>query len=102
MANKNGYSPRKLGTLLDIAHIVIGLVVIAMAFFAFVNPDRYRFLFPVIFFFAAGLNLLTGWFLLKMYPRLRKKRISGVIYIVVGVLILALCVISAISIWGSF
>lgn len=101
MANRNGYSPRKLGTLLDLAHIAIGLLVIVMAFFAFVNPERYQFLFPVIFFFAAALNLLTGWFLLKMYPRLKKKRVSGIGYIIMGLLILVLCIVSAISIWGA-
>ena len=101
MANRNGYSPRKLGTLLDLAHIAIGLLVVVMAFFAFVNPDRYRVLFPVIFFFAAALNLLTGWFLLKMYPRLKKKRASGIGYLAIGFLILVLCIVSAISIWGA-
>lgn len=101
MAVRNGYSPRKLGTILDVTHIVIGLAVVIMAIFAFLNPERYKVLFPVIFLLAAVLNVTTGWLYMKMYPRMKKKRASGFIYVIAGLLIFALCVISAASIWGS-
>lgn len=101
MAAKNGYSPRKLGTILDIAHIVIGILVIIMAFFAFLSPERYMVLFPLIFLLASALNLITGCFLLKMYPRIKKKKASGIAYVIVGSLIAVLCILSAVSIWGN-
>ena len=49
MAPKRSYSPRKLGTMLDTAHIVIGLAVVIMAFFTVLEPVKYIFLFPVIY-----------------------------------------------------
>lgn len=101
MVSKSGYSPRKLGTILDITHIVIGVLIVSMAFFAFLSPDRYQFLFPLIFLLAAALNLISGCFLLKMYPRMKKKKASAVLYLIVGFLITVLFLVSAVSIWGS-
>ncbi|MDO4438416.1 MAG: hypothetical protein Q4B86_03090 [Eubacteriales bacterium] len=100
MATRNGYSPRKFGTILDVSHIVIGIAVVIMAFFAFVSPDRYMIFFPVIFFLSSVLNIMTGWFYIKMYPRVKKKKTLGTFYIIVGLIILVLCIISAISIWS--
>ena len=43
---------------------------------------------------------MTGWFYIKMYPRVKKKKTLGTFYIIVGLIILVLCIISAISIWS--
>lgn len=101
MQGKKRYSPRKLGTILDAAHIAIGICVVVMSIFAFFNPGRYMFLFPIIFFLAAVLNFLTGWFYLRMYPRVRKKKAAGMMYMIIAVVISILCVISAIAIYRS-
>ena len=99
MAPKRSYSPRKLGTMLDTAHIVIGLAVVVMAFFAVLEPMKYMFLFPVIFFLASVLTLITSWFMFTAYKRNSRKKIAGIIYLIVGLLLLALFVVSAVSIW---
>lgn len=57
------------------------------------------FLFPLIFFFGALLNFLTGWFYLQMYPRVRKKKAAGVMYIIISVVIAVLFVVSAVAIY---
>lgn len=101
MAVKSNYSPRKYGTLLDWLHIVIGVVIVIMAILAFTNPSDNMILFPLIFFLAALLNIVTGWFYMKMYPRVKKKRALGAGYLITGMVILLLCIISAISIWGN-
>ena len=99
MAPKRSYSPIKLGTMLDTAHIVIGLAVVIMAFFAVLEPMKYMFLFPVIFLLAAVLTLITSWFMFTAFKRNSRKKIAGIIYLITGLLLLGLFVISGISIW---
>ena len=99
MASRGSYSPRKLGTIIDMAHIIIGILIMIMAFFAILMPARYMFLFPLIFFLASVLSLLNSWFLFTAYKRNTGKKASAVIYAVVGVLLFVLFVISVISVW---
>ncbi len=99
MSTRGSYSPRKLGTIIDMAHIIIGLLVMIMACFAILRPARYMVLFPVIFFLASVLSLFNSWFLFATYQRNPRKRAAGILYLVIGLLIFALFVISAISIW---
>ena len=99
MASRGSYSPRKLGTIIDMAHIVIGILIMIMAFFAILRPARYMFLFPLIFFLASVLSLLNSWFLFTAYKRNAGKKVSAVIYSIVGVVLFALFIISVISIW---
>ena len=99
MSTRGSYSPRKLGTIIDMAHIIIGLLVMIMACFAILRPARYMVLFPVIFFLASVLSLFNSWFMFATYQRNPRKRAAGILYLVIGLLIFALFVISAISIW---
>ena len=99
MSTRGSYSPRKLGTIIDMAHIIIGLLVMIMACFAILRPARYMILFPVIFFLASVLSLFNSWFMFATYQRNPRKRAAGILYLVIGLLIFALFVISAISIW---
>ena len=46
MSTRGSYSPRKLGTIIDMAHIIIGILIMVMACFAILRPARYMFLFP--------------------------------------------------------
>ena len=41
MAYKHKYSPRKIGTIVDSVHIVIGVAVTIMAVFAIFEPVKY-------------------------------------------------------------
>ncbi len=101
MASKRSYSPRRIGARIDMAHIIIGIAVVVMAFFAVIEPMKYMFLFPVIFFLAAVLSLITSWFMFVTYQRNTGKKIAGIIYAVLGVLLLSLFAVSAISIWAD-
>ena len=101
MASKRSHSPRKIGTRIDLAHIIIGAAVVIMAFFAVMEPMKYMFLFPVIFFLAAALSMITSWFLFVTCQIDTRKKIAGIIYLCVGIALFALFVISGISIWGG-
>ena len=41
--------------------IAAGLGIVIFSIVVFINPDRYRLLFPVIFLTAAGLSMSTAW-----------------------------------------
>ena len=97
-----GYSLRKLGTIIDMGHILIGISVVLLAVFAFMNPSKYMFLFPVIFLLAGLLDIITGIYAVRIYTRVTGKQIKGVLYILGGTLLIVLFIISAISIWGNF
>lgn len=97
----NGFSPRKAGTFIDLVHIILGTATIVMAVLAVTDPEKYRILFPVVFFTASVINFVSAWFNLKMFPRMKKKRAAAVAYLLTGFLILLLFVLSAVSIWGN-
>ena len=84
---------------LDIMHIVIGIAVVIMAVISFVNPDDYRFLFPIIFFLAAILNLATGKYHMLRSKRDQKKKIQAFLQMCFGGALVILAVISAVSLW---
>lgn len=84
---------------LDTLHIVIGIAVVVMAAISFVNPEEYMFFFPVIFFLAAVLNLVTGRYRAKRSARNGRQKISAVLQMGFGVVLTVLAVVSAVSIW---
>lgn len=84
---------------LDTLHIVIGIAVVAMAAVSFVNPEEYMFFFPVIFFLAAVLNLVTGRYRAKRSIRNRRQKVSAILQMGFGAALVVLAVVSAISIW---
>lgn len=84
---------------LDTLHIVIGIAVVVMAVVSFINPEEYMFLFPVIFFLAAILNVVTGRYRVSRAVRNKRQKAAGILQILFGLALVILTVISAISIW---
>ncbi len=100
MSHRVRTSPRRTGNIIDSVHIVIGVAVTIMAVFAIFEPVKYMFLFPIIFFLSSILSGVTCWYSFVSYKRLRKIKVAGIVYLIVTVLLLALFLISAVSIWG--
>lgn len=92
-------NPRNVAMYLDLLHIAVGILVVICTVFAFLNPERNQFLFPVIFCLAAVLNGVNGWYRLKESGRDKRKKIGGVLLCLSGCVLLAIGIISAISIW---
>lgn len=86
---------------LDTLHILIGIAVVIMAVVSFINPEEYMFFFPMIFFLAAVLNLITGRYRLKRSMRKGRQKAAAVMQMIFGVLLVILAVISAVSVWGG-
>ena len=90
-------NPRNLSMMLDAAHIIIGILIVALAVISFLNPEDHMLLFPVIFLLAASLNIMNAVFKIRMSGR--EKKASGILVLLFGIVLLALAVISAVSIW---
>ena len=83
---------------LDAMHIIIGIAVVVMSVISFLDTERYMFLFPVIFFLAAALNLATGKYWLSRTKRERRRR-TAVFQMGFGTVLLIFMILSAVSIW---
>ena len=84
---------------LDAMHIIIGIAVVVMSVISFLDPEEYMFLFPVIFFLAAVLNLATGKYGLSRTKRERRRRTAAVFQMAFGTVLLIFTCLSAMSIW---
>lgn len=92
-------NPRSSALVLDLLHIVIGILVVICAILAFLDPEGNSILFPVIFWLAALLNGIVGGFRLKMSGHDKKKQAGGAVQCLLAVILTILGVLSAISIW---
>ena len=91
-------NPRSAALILDLLHIVIGILVVICAILAFLDPEGNSILFPVIFWLAALLNGIVSGFRLKMSGHDKKKQ-AGSGQCLLAVILTILGVLSAISIW---
>lgn len=85
--------------IVDVLHIVVGILIVTLAVISFLNPEDHMFLFPAIFFLAGMLNLVNGIYKIRLSGREKKKKAAGIAVILFGFLLIALTVISAVSIW---
>lgn len=92
-------SPRNVAFLLDLLHIVVGILVTVCAVLAFLDPERNRFLFPVIFLLAALLNGVNGYHKLKQSGRDKKKKAGSMVLCVIAGILFLTGIVSALSIW---
>ena len=92
-------NPRSSALVLDLLHIVIGILVVICAILAFLDPEGNSILFPVIFWLAAVLNGVMGGFRLRFSGHDRKKQAGGALQCLLSAVLITLGVLSAISIW---
>ena len=92
-------NPRSAALILDLLHIVIGILVVICAILAFLYLEGNSILFHVSFWLAALLNGIVGGFRLKMSGHDKKKQAGGAVQCLLAVILTILGVLSAISIW---
>lgn len=92
-------NPRNTALIMDWIHICIGLLVVILAVFAFLNPEDNRFLFPLIFLLAAVLNVINGIYRFRLSGREKKKKLAAFMQLILAAVLVAVMVISAITIW---
>ena len=91
-------NPRNTAVFLDVIHIVLGIVIVVLAVITFLRPEDHMMMFPLIFFAGAALNLITGAVHIRGVHEKRIRR-TGYFQTVLGLLLLLLTALSAISIW---
>ena len=92
-------NPRSIALILDLLHIVIGILVVICAILAFLDPEGNSILFPVIFWLAAVLNAVMGVFRVKESGHDKKRQAGGAAQCLLAVFLMILGALSAISIW---
>jgi hypothetical protein len=90
---------RNIPMMLDILHIVVGIAVVILAALAFINPEGNRVLLPLIFLLAGILNAVNGYYRIKESGRDKKRRLKGISILGLAVVLLIICVLSAVSMW---
>lgn len=99
MIQETRKSSQSSALLLDLLHIVIGILIVILAVLAFLNPDENRILFPAIFLLAAVLNFANGFERFKKNRGKPRARASGTAQMAVGTALFLLCVLSVLTIW---
>lgn len=99
MVHEKKKSPRSTVMYLDILHIAAGIVIVLCAVLAFLDPDSNRFLFPLIFWLAAFLNGVSGWYQLGECGRDKKKKAEAGCRLAAAALLVVVGTVSAVSIW---
>lgn len=79
---------------MDIAHIVLGIIIVIMSIITFISPDEHLLFFPIIFFLSAILNILNGINGIKR----ERADFKSIMYIGVGIFLIIISIISIISI----
>ena len=92
-------NPRSMAMILDMLHIVVGILVVICVVLAFLDPVKNRILFPAVFWLASFLNGVNGWFRFRAAGHDRRGRTAGLAYGVLAVFLLTVGIISAVSIW---
>lgn len=90
---------RQSSRRLDLFHIVLGLALLVMAVLAFVDPNINMVLFPLIFFTAAAIKLVSQGYLIYLLEKEKKKVTKAAVGLIPGLLMLIIGIISAVSIW---
>ena len=80
---------RQPSRMLDMVHIIIGIVIVVMAVMAFIDPTENMVLFPL-----SGANTI-----LNAKRAHEHTSPQGTIELAVGILIAVLGVLSAVSVW---
>ena len=91
--------PKNGAMVLDVLHVALGLMIVILGVLTFLNPENHMLFFPVIFFLGSVLNFADGVYTRSLAARGRRNRKAGWVTLLVGVLLLGLSVLSALSIW---
>ena len=102
-SKRKSRNPHLAGVMMDLAHIVLCVGIVAFAVLVFLNPEQYRRLFPMVFALAAMMQFLHGIPKISAYRRTHGSNAmllaAGAGICVLGVILAALAFVSAVTIW---
>lgn len=96
--NRKNRNLRSSRFLVDVLHILICILIVALAALAFSNPAEHTIVYPIIFFLAAILNAVEAAGKLKRDNKRKNQLAAGISFLLAAAFLLALAVISAVSV----
>ena len=91
-------TPRNEAMMLDLLHIVVGVLAVVCAVLVFLDPEKNQILFPVIFWLAGLLHGISGWYKIRNSGRDKKRKVGGAVLCALAAFLLLVGIASAISI----
>ena len=88
-------NPRRSAFVMDMFHLVLGVVIVVLAVMAFLSPDEHHAFFPLIFFLSAILSIVSGFWGLMNAGRNSRKKLTAAWSLLFGLAVLVVGVISA-------
>ena len=97
-------NPHMAAMMMDGAHVILCIGIVVFAVIIFLNPVQFQQFFPVVFGLAALMQFLHGVPKILAYRRShggeKGRLIAGILLCVLGLLLAAVAVVSAVTIWG--
>ncbi len=90
---------RSAALVMDVVHIVIGILIVILAVITFLNPEGNQILLPVIFALAAVLNFVSSIHKFRISGRSAARKAAAAAQLLLAAVLIAVTVVSAISIW---
>lgn len=97
--NRKTKSIRTSQLIVDVIHVVVCILIVALAVLAFLNPVENDLAYPVIFFLAAVLNGIEAAGKLKRDHNRKKQKAAGIAFALAAFALLLLTLLSAVSVW---
>ena len=90
--------------MMDTAHVILCIGIVALAVIIFLNPEQFQYLFPVVFGLAAAMQFLHGVPKILAYRQShgmdKGGLVSGLLLCVLGLILIGIAVVSGVTIWG--
>lgn len=94
-------NPRSFQVILDVIHVFLCLVIVALTVFLFLDPEGHSLFFPLIFFLAAALNMVAAVARWKRTNKTKFTNLQGVFFALLALVLLVLSVMSGIAVWRT-
>ena len=88
-----------INMIVDMIHIVICLVIIALAVILFIGPTKYVYCYPIIFFLAGVMNFSSAYAHMNRYTGGRGRYQNGVGNLILGIIFFVLAIVSALTVF---
>lgn len=96
--NRKSKNPRRFPIFVDIFHIIICIVIAVLTVLLFLNPEKYKIFFPVVFFLATLLNAVSAVVKWKTESARGGHLVSAIFFGIIAALLFVLTIVSAMSI----
>lgn len=81
--------------IMDIVNVLIGIAVVVLAVFTFLNTSKNAWMFPIIFLLGGLMNLITG-----IKHLMWDRKINGIVLLVVAAILFGVTYAAYVAVGG--